>query len=324
MSLADKAFKEICNEIINYGSSDENIDVRPIWEDTGEQAHTIKKFGIVKKYDLRKEFPAITLRKTAIKSCFKELLWIWQWKLNDVNALGDLKIWDQWKKEDGTIGSAYGYQIRKLYTHHVIKCGNKEAANKKYYELEDLIRKENYPSWYSTVNSRNGDVECNLDQTDAILYDLRHNPYSRRIIGHMWNQQELHSMALMPCCWGIMLDVTPPKKGGKPVLNMTVIQRSSDVIVANNWNVCQYALLLMMFAQSSNMIAGELVHVMNNAHIYDRHIDIAKELINREEYPAPSVYLNNTTGDFYKIKLEDLEIRNYNYGESVGPIPVAK
>ena len=322
MSYADKAFKEICNEIINYGVSDEGQDVRTVWEDTGEKAHTLKKFGIVKKYDLRKEFPAITVRKTALKSAFKEILWIWQMKTSNLDALG-LKIWDQWKDENNTIGRAYGYQIRESYLHHKIKCESEEDTTKKFYETEDLIRKENYPSFYPAASKEAKEVSCTMDQTDAILYDLKHNPYSRRIIGHMWNQKELWAMQLMPCCWGIMLDVTPPKKGGKPVLNMTLIQRSSDVVVANNWNVCQYALLLMMFAQVSNMEAGELVHVMNNAHIYDRHIDIAKELVEREEHPAPSVHLNPAVKDFYKFTVDDLEIRNYETGEQV-KLPVAK
>lgn len=325
MSQADVTFKKMVNDILNYGVSDDGLDVRTVWvDDDGKEtpAHTIKRFSIVNRYDLRKEFPAITLRKTAIKSAFKEILWIWQQKSNIVEQLG-LNIWDQWKDENGTIGMAYGAQIKEKFLHHKIQCDDTNDTNTKYYETEDLIRKEIYPSFFINVDKENSTLYCSMDTTDAILYDLKHNPYSRRILGHMWNRNDLLAMALTPCCWGIMLDVTPPKKGSKPVLNMTLLQRSSDVITANNWNVCQYALLLMMFAQVSNMIPGELVHVINNAHIYDRHIDIAKELIGRESHNAPSVYLNKTKKNFYEFTVDDLEIRNYTYGDDV-KIPVAK
>lgn len=282
MSYADTLFIQMCKEILADGVSTEGEKVRPVWEDTGESAYTIKKFGVVNRYDLRKEFPALTLRKTALKSAMDEILWIWQKKSNNIHDLNS-HIWDEWADENGSIGKAYGYQLG-------VKHQYKEG-------------------WF--------------DQVDRVLFDLKQNPYSRRIMTNLYVHQDLHEMALYPCCYSCTFNVTPDKHSDKLVLNMVLNQRSQDILAANNWNVCQYAILLMMFAQSCGMIAGELVHVIADAHIYDRHIPIIKELITRETYPAPKVTLNPDVKDFYAFTVDDLLVENYQAGPQVKNIPIA-
>ena len=280
MSLADKLFVEMCSDILENGTSTEGEKVRPHWED-GTPAYTIKKFGVVNRYDLSKEFPALTLRRTALKSAMDEVLWIWQKKSNNIN---DLKshIWDSWADEDGSIGKAYGYQMG---VKHIYKEGE-------------------------------------MDQVDRVLYDLKHNPFSRRIMTNMYVHSDLHEMALYPCAYSMTFNVTE-NSNGELILNGLLNQRSQDILTANNWNVAQYAILLMMFAEVSGMKAGELVHVICDAHIYDRHIPIVKELITREQYPAPKVTLDPEIKNFYDFTTADLIVENYVTGEQVTDIPVA-
>ncbi|MEE0675337.1 MAG: thymidylate synthase [Ruminococcus sp.] len=275
MSYADELFISNCNEIFNNGFSDENCNVRPRWEDN-TPAHTIKAFGITNRYDLQKEFPVMTLRKTYFKSCVDELLWIWQKKSNNVNELGS-HIWDSWADENGSIGKAYGYQ---------------------------LSVKHKYP-------------EGEFDQVDRILYDLKHNPESRRIISNIYNHSDLSEMNLYPCAYSVTLNVTGDR------LNMILNQRSQDMLVANNWNVCQYAVLLHMFAQVSNLKAGELLHVIADAHIYDRHVPMVKELLSLEPYPAPKLWINPDIKDFYAFTVDDFKLVDYKCHEFNKKIPVA-
>ena len=281
MSLADNIFIRMCQDIIENGYSTEGEKVRPKWED-GSFAYTIKQFGVVNRYDLSKEFPAITLRKTAIKSATDELLWIWQKKSNNINDLHS-HIWDSWADENGSIGKAYGYQLG-------VKHQYKEGM---------------------------------MDQVDRVLYDLKNNPYSRRIMTNLYVHQDLHEMNLYPCAYSMTFNVTQKKGADKLTLNAILNQRSQDILTANNWNVCQYAILLMMFAQVCDMEAGELVHVIADAHIYDRHIPIVKELIARETYPAPKVSLNPEIKDFYDFTRNDVIVENYVTGPQVKDIPVA-
>ncbi|MBQ9037570.1 MAG: thymidylate synthase [Erysipelotrichaceae bacterium] len=281
MSKADKLFKQMCQDIIENGTDTSDGNVRPIWTDTNEKAYTIKKFGVVNRYDLREEFPALTLRKTALKSAMDEVLWIYQRKSNNIH---DLKphIWDEWADAEGSIGTCYGYVI-----------GQKD--------------------------SRNGNV---MDQMDFVLNEIKKNPYSRRIITNMFIPQYLDGGHLEPCAYSMTYNVTKDKDGNK-VLNAVLNQRSQDILAANNWNVCQYAILLMMVAQVSGMIAGELIHVIADAHIYDRHVDIIKGLIKREEYPAPKVWLNPEIKNFYDFTTDDLHVEDYQAGEQIRNIPIA-
>ncbi|MCR5216248.1 MAG: thymidylate synthase [Lachnospiraceae bacterium] len=281
MSMADQIFINMCKDIIEHGVSTEGEKVRPHWPD-GASAYTIKRFGVVNRYDLSQEFPAITLRKTGIKSAFDEILWIWQMKSNNIH---DLKphIWDEWADEDGSIGKAYGYQL----------------GVKHHYK------------------------EGDMDQVDRVLYDLKNNPYSRRIMTNIYVHQDLHEMNLYPCAYSMTFNVTPNPASGKLRLNAILNQRSQDVLAANNWNVCQYALLVMMFAQVCDMEPGELVHVIADAHIYDRHIPLVKELIERETYDAPKVYLNPEIKDFYQFTRDDLIIEDYVTGPQIKDIPIA-
>jgi thymidylate synthase len=275
MSKADEIFINMCNKILEEGVSTEGEKVRPKWED-GSYAYTVKAFGIVNRYDLSKEFPAITLRKTYIKSAVDEILWIWQKKSNNIK---DLKshIWDEWADENGSIGKAYGYQL---------------GVKHKYSEGE-------------------------FDQVDRVLFDLKNNPYSRRIMTNIYVHQDLHEMKLYPCAYSMTFNVMGDK------LNAILNQRSQDVLAAGNWNVVQYAALLMMIAQVTGFKPGELVHVISDAHIYDRHIPIIKELITRETYPAPIVTLNPDIKDFYDFTPDDFTVENYVTGPQVKNIPVA-
>ena len=310
MSYADKVFVEMCKDIIENGVSTEGEKVRPKWED-GTSAYTIKKFGVTNRYDLSKEFPALTLRKTALKSCMDEILWIWQRKSNNIH---DLKphVWDEWANDDGSIGKAYGYQIGVQYLHHKEKL-NEEKANE-YKKL--------YPS--AKIIPIGRDQMCvYLDQIDSVIYDLKNNPYSRRIMTNIYVHQDLHEMNLYPCAYSMTFNVTQRKDEEKPRLNAILNQRSQDILAANNWNVCQYAILVMMLAQVCDMVPGELLHVISDCHIYDRHIDIIRELITRPQYPAPKVYLNPEVKDFYAFTTEDLIVEEYNAGPQIKNIPIA-
>ena len=275
MSYADKLFIDMCQDIIDNGFSTEGEKVRPKWED-GSYAYTIKKFGVVNRYDLSKEFPALTLRKTALKSCVDEMLWIWQKKSNNVHDLNS-HIWDSWADENGSIGKAYGYQMG-------VKHKYKEGM---------------------------------MDQVVRVIYDLKNNPYSRRIMTNIYVHQDLSEMNLYPCAYSVTFNVTGDR------LNAILNQRSQDILAANNWNVVQYAVLVHMLAQVCGFKAGELVHVIADAHIYDRHIPLIKELISREPYEAPTFWLNPEVKDFYDFTVDDVRLDNYVTGPQIKNIPVA-
>ena len=304
MSYADKVFKENLKSILEEGTSTKNQKVRPHWED-GTPAYTIKQFGISNTYDLRKEFPAITVRKTALKSCMDEILWIYQKKSNNINDLNS-HIWDEWADKDGSIGKAYGYQVGKAYIHHV---------------SDKLPSSYDYPSVLvqATIDRK---YKIWFDQMDAVLYDLKNTAFSRRSMISLWNPEEWDERRLQPCCWSVIFNVTDEGQD-KYVLNMVLNQRSNDFITANNWNTAQYAILLMMVAQSVNMIPGKLVHNITDCHVYDRHINIAKELINRPEHPAPKVSLNPEIHNFYDFKTSDLIVEDYETEPHIKNIPIA-
>ena len=281
MSYADQVFVSMCRDIIDHGTSTEGEKVRPKWED-GTPAYTIKKFAVVNRYDLAKEFPALTLRKTGIKSCTDEMLWIWQRKSNNIH---DLKphIWDSWADETGSIGKAYGYQMG-------VKHQYKEGM---------------------------------MDQVDRVIYDLKHNPYSRRILTNIYVHQDLHEMNLYPCAYSMTFNVTKHPDSEKLVLNGILNQRSQDVLAANNWNVCQYAVLMHMMAQVCDMQVGEFVHVIADAHIYDRHIPLVEELISREQHEAPKFWLNPDVKNFYDFTPDDVRLDDYVTGPQIKNIPVS-
>ena len=280
MSRADVLFKQNCASILDDYNSDRNFNVRPKWSD-GTPAHTFRKFCIVDRYDLREEFPILTLRPVPIKSAVDEMLWIWQKKSNDTHKLKS-HVWDQWADKKGTIGKSYGY-------HQSIK-----------YQ---------YPEGLNT-------------QLDHVLYELKHNPMNRRLIVSMWNPADLKDMALAPCAYSMTFEVTD--NGGRQlVLNGILNQRSQDMVVANGWNTAQYAILLMMVAQSVGMIAGEFVHVIADCHIYDRHIPIVEELLKRKSYPAPIVKLNKDVKDFYDFTADDVIVQNYQHNKQIRNIEVA-
>lgn len=282
MSIADNIFVEMCTNIIEHGTTTEGQRVRPRWDD-GASAYTIKRFGVCNRYDLRQEFPALTLRRTALKSCMDEILWIYQRKSNNIHDLAP-HIWDSWADEDGSIGRAYGYQVGKV---------------------------SHYPD---------GDY----DQMDRVLKDLKEEPFSRRILTNLYNFDDLQYMNLYPCAYSCTYNVTDDKReDGRLTLNMVLNQRSQDVLAANNWNVCQYALLLMMVAQSVGMVAGELVHMIADAHVYDRHVELVRELISRPRYDAPTVRLNPDVTDFYSFTTDDLVVENYVHGLQIKNIPIA-
>ncbi len=274
MSLADNIFIDNVRDILDNGVWDTDLQVRPRWDD-GTPAHTVKKFCLVNRYDLSKEFPIITLRRTFYKTALDELLWIWQKKSNNIADLGS-HIWDEWADENGSIGKAYGYQ---------------------------LSVKHRYP-------------EGEFDQVDRLIYDLKHNPASRRMITNIYNHADLSEMKLYPCAYSMTFNVSGKK------LNAILNQRSQDMLTANNWNVCQYALLLHMMAQVSGFEAGELVHVIADAHIYDRHVPIIKKLIEQPSFDAPVLVSDGCT-DFYSFTRDSFKLKGYKYREFDIPIPVA-
>ncbi len=275
MSMADKLFVDMCDNILKNGYSSEGQIVRAKWED-GTPAHTIKTFGVINRYDLSKEFPALTLRPTAIKLAFDELLWIWQKKSNRTADLNS-KIWDQWTDKDGTIGKAYGYQMQKKYKFS----------------------------------------QGFMDQVDNVIWQLKNTPYSRRIMTNIFNFDDLSEMNLEPCAYSMTFNVTGDRLNG--ILN----QRSQDILAANNWNVVQYSILVHMLAQVSGLKAGELVHVISDAHIYDRHKPIIEELIKRPMYDAPKFTLDPDVKNFYDFTVDSIKIENYKAGEQVTGIPIA-
>ena len=276
MSKADDIFIQNMNDIMENGVWDTNLPVRPRWSD-GTPAHTVKKFGIVNRYDLQEEFPILTIRRTAIKSAIDELLWIWQKKSNNIHDLNS-KIWDQWADEDGSIGKAYGYQLG--VKHH-------------YKEGE-------------------------FDQVDRVLYDLKNNPASRRIMTNIYTFADLHEMNLYPCAYSMTFNVSGDR------LNAILNQRSNDMLTANNWNVAQYAVLLIMMAQVSGFKAGELVHVIADAHIYDRHIPIVKEIIKMPRYPAPRLIVDPDIKNFYDFTVDSFKLEDYQCNKKKYVIPVAE
>ena len=275
MSYADQVFRANCLDILQNGVRDDDHTVRPHWED-GAPAHTIKKFGLVNRYDLQQEFPILTLRRTYLKSAVDELLWIWQKKSNNVHDLSS-HIWDAWADETGSIGKAYGYQLG-------VKHQYKEGL---------------------------------FDQVDRVLYDLKHNPASRRILTNLYNFEDLHEMHLYPCAYSMTFNVSDG------TLNAILNQRSQDMLAANNWNVCQYAVLVHMFAQVSGLKAGELVHVIADAHIYDRHIPIIEQMLAEPEHPAPKFTLDPAVTDFYQFTPGSVRLEGYEYSPFEEKIPIA-
>jgi len=275
MSYADQVFRANCLDILQNGVRDDDLTVRPHWAD-GTPAHTIKKFGLVNRYDLQREFPILTLRRTYLKSAVDELLWIWQKKSNNVHDLSS-HIWDAWADETGSIGKAYGYQLG-------VKHQYKEGL---------------------------------FDQVDRVLYDLKNNPASRRILTNLYNFEDLHEMHLYPCAYSMTFNVS------NGTLNAILNQRSQDMLAANNWNVCQYAVLVHMLAQVSGLKAGELVHVIADAHIYDRHIPIIEKMLSEPKHPAPEFSLDPAVTDFYAFTPDSVRLENYCFSPFEDKIPIA-
>ena len=264
MRYADQVFTRVCRDIIDNGFWDTDLQVRPHWED-GTPAHTVKKFGVVNRYDLQKEFPIMTLRRTYFKSCVDELLWIWQKKSNDIHELHS-HVWDSWADEQGTIGKAYGYQLG--------------------------VKHQYSDGWF--------------DQVDRILKDLKENPASRRMVTSIFNHQDLHAMGLYPCAWSMTFNVTGD------TLNAILNQRSQDMLAASNWNVCQYAVLVHMMAQVSGLKAGELVHVIADCHIYDRHVPQVERILTREPRPAPKLLIDPDVKNFYDFTVDSFRLEGYD------------
>ena len=276
MSYADKIFIQNCRDILDHGVWDTELEVRPHWEDDGAPAHTVKKFGIVNRYNLAEEFPILTLRRTFWKSAVDEMLWIWQKKSNNIHDLSS-HVWDQWADENGSIGKAYGYQLG--VKHH-------------------------YP-------------EGEMDQVDRVLYDLKHNPASRRIMTNIYNHHDLSEMALYPCAYSMTFNVSGN------TLNAILNQRSQDMLAANNWNVVQYAVLVHMMAQVSGLQVGELVHVIADAHIYDRHVPVIEKILQNPQYDAPKFSVDPSIHDFYAFTKNSFTLENYQYTELSEKIPIA-
>ena len=311
MSQADVIFKEMCEDIIAHGTDNKGEEIRPRWED-GTPAYTLARFGVVNRYDLSAEFPALTFRKVAFKTCIDELLWIWQKQSENIH---DLKghIWDSWADDNGSIGKAYGYQQAKKHFYTDVK---EEALLKAFGGL--TAKNGHRYAEKASVDGRDGFY---MTQIDKAIYDLKITPFSRRILVSMWNPEEQFEMHLAPCAYEMTFMVTRDEEN--LVLNGILNQRSNDLLAAGNWNVVQYSVLIHMLAHISGMKAGELLHVIGNAHIYDRHLEIIKELINRPQYPAPKFSITGDVEDFYDFTVDDFSLTDYAFGPQVENIPVA-
>lgn len=275
MSYADQVFIDNIKNILENGVSSEGMNVRPRWED-GTPAHTISVFGVVNRYDLSKEFPIITLRRSYWKTAWDEIAWIWQKKSNNIHDLNS-HVWDQWADETGSIGKAYGYQMAKKYP---------------------------FPEGMS-------------DQVDHVIWQLQNDPASRRIMTNMYNFEDLHEMALAPCAYSMTFSV----KGNK--LNAILNQRSQDMIAANNFNVVEYALIVYALASAYGYEPGELVHCVADMHIYDRHIEMARELIQNPTYDAPKLWIDPSIKSFYDFTKDSFRLDGYQYSEFTHKIPIA-
>lgn len=293
MAKADDLFIKMCQDVLEEDNLNE---CRAVWKDSGEQSKTVSKFCVVNRYDLKEEFPILTLRPIALKKAIDEVLWIYQKKSNNVHDLNS-HVWDDWADINGSIGMAYGYQVKS-----------------KLRKVYDSIVFDDASIEYS---------ESFLDQTDFAIHELIHNPYNRRIIINLLDVGEVDMMGLEPCAFMVNFKVTDNKETGKHVLNAILYQRSQDILAANGWNVAQYAALVHMFAQVTDMEVGEFVHVIADAHIYDRHIDTVKELMQRKPYPAPKLWINPDVKDFYDFTVDDFKLIDYQHGEPVKGIDVA-
>lgn len=309
MSYADHVFIKNCQDILKNG---EMTPCRAKWKD-GTQANTLRIFGVVNRYNLAEEFPIMTLRKTNLTNAIDEILWIWQKKSNNINDLNS-HIWDSWADKTGSIGKAYGYQIGQRYVHHVIdNCRNIPES-----DIDIFTRKNTYPS-AKPIKDKKCPWKVNvwMDQIDAVLYDLKNNPTSRRIMTNIYNFKDLRDMGLYPCAYSMTFNVMNGK------LNAILNQRSQDVLTANNWNVVQYAILMHMIAIHVGLEVGELIHVIGDMHIYDRHIKDVKAMIERDPKPAPKLIINNSIHNFYDFRASDFTLENYKYHPNIGKIEVA-
>lgn len=293
MAKADELFFQMCYNVLKENNLKE---CRAVWKDSGEQSKTISKFAVVNRYNLKEEFPILTLRPIALKKAIDEILWIYQKKSNNIHDLNS-HVWDDWADSNGSIGMAYGYQVKSKL---------RKAHDRVVYDDASIEYSESF-----------------LDQTDFVIHELIHNPYSRRIIINLLDVGETDMMGLEPCAFMVNFKVTDNEETGKHVLNAILYQRSQDILAANGWNVAQYAILVHMFAQVTDMEVGEFVHVIADAHIYDRHIDIVKELMQRKPYPAPKLWINPDVKNFYDFTVDDFKLIDYQHGESVKGIDVA-
>ncbi len=339
MSKADIEFVQTCKAIINDGFSTQGQTVRAKWKD-GTPAHTTALFGVVNRFDLSEEFPALTLRYTPIKTATEEMLWIWQRKSNNIHDL-DAHIWDSWADENGSIGNAYGYQLgikhrckdvtgeglRKAFPGYVSFSAFAPDNSGLCSDLDHTFGAKGADFVTVFRDPKTGRVAAvydfvqavwYVDQVDKVIYDLINNPFSRRIMTTLWNPADLDDMRLQPCAWNVTFMVEQKPGHEKLTLNMFLHQRSQDVLSAWAFNTAQYAVLQHMLAQVTGMEVGVMVHSDVNCHIYDRHIPAITELISREPQPAPEFWLNPEVKDFYAFTKDDVALRNYKVaGEQI-------
>lgn len=329
MALIDEYFIGMCRDIIENGTTTEGQRVRPHWPD-GAPAYTLKKFGVVTRYDLQKEFPVLTLRRTPVKSALDELLWIWQQKSNRIAELHS-GVWDEWSDAEGTIGKAYGYQMAIKHRYYdVSEEGLCRAFGDEFVRAmpetgevtDQLIPRCEEEKRAHAIKGPEGAFY--LDQVDRVIYDLKNNPFSRRIMTSLYTFSDLHAMNLYPCAYSMTFNVTQKPGQERLTLNGILNQRSQDILAAFAWNEWQYACLLALLAQVCDMEAGEFVHVVADAHIYDRHVAAVKELMSRTPQPAPRVWINPDIHDFYAFTREDVKLEDYKVaGDQIRDIPIA-
>jgi len=297
MTIADIVYGKLIHDVEMFGEWDRDTPVRAVWKD-GTPAYTKALLNVQMKFDNGKEITILSQKRVPQKDPVNEIFWIWRDKSNDVQALRDMgcKVWDEWMKEDGTIGKAYGWQLRNKY--------------RKVRITDDLM--------HMTFNgelSHNYEVDgygyTYLDQVDYLIYTLKTNPSSRRIKTTLWCVEDLDDMALEPCVY----DTHWQLLGGK--LHLTVNVRSNDLGLGNPYNVYQYSILHRLIAQATGHTVGTICFNIDNAHIYDRHIDDLLEQVDKPMHDAPEVWINPEITSFYDFKIEDIKLIGYTHEKSI-------
>lgn len=309
---ADEQYNSIIRQILNEGVMDNPEHIRTVYAD-GEKAPAKAIINAQMKFDNSKGAVILTTKRVPLKDPIKELFWIWQKMSNKVFDLQQMgcHVWDEWELVDGTIGKAYGYQLKNKKQTIVID----ELFLQMYFngEFYDKPTEADLAMGYDALVEKICDNEylIDLNQVDYLIYSLKKNPYSRRIKTTLWCVEDLSEMALQPCVYDTHWQLFDGK------LALTVNIRSSDQAIGLPYNIYQYSILHKMIAQVTGHEVGELCFNIDNAHIYSKHIEKIKEQIDRETHEPPEVWINPQVKSFYDFTIDDIKVFNYKHGEKI-------